>query len=1279
MANRLYAFIGVLLFLGASNVLHYWTSRPDVVAGQYGKDSVKKDVSQTESFEYFRENVAPVLLKRCSDTDAEGNYVCHARPANQFAQIQKERGIRKGKTTHKAPGLRASTCTSRCHDQAGKLGFFFAVGEKGTIETDLQMVLAYRKACSRARFDGPAKFAKILRLALGAQAGGLGLYHQGGEIFESAADPDCQKLAHWVNLENENNRKEMFPISTAETFFRDEVLPVFARNTCMSPSCHVFNHSSFLLDPGMSSDDLTLPLEKRFTPEQVSFNRLTSKGFIQRIVYLSGDVEQSRILLKNIPVERGGVLHRGGNRQFFTGPEDPDYQTVKKWLELEREEAIAQVKIDGEPVDPKRVGQVQGILFVRTRTENHRHFLDIGKYLPGGDLYLLKLKPGETMETAEGPAINLTARFHPGMDADVREPDVRWDGRSILFAMRMGEQDQMNVYEVHLDESLDYVEGSFRRLTHGPATSNWIPVHYTDPTFVPEPNDENAADGGYNLDRADICFVANLAGEVVRSVERGTVGEADGGDKETIIDFDRPELDGSFVGRRIYIVDGTNQGSWRTITAFSNRLFGEEKKSILRVDRPFDQPIDNSSIYVIERPAATQPGFLPSYSVYGIKYPPPHKEKTYYDETLTRITWSPGQELDLSVRSTGELFFASQRSGCDKYGRPIFHVASCRRHLDTRFSFPTHQGNRSQVTIYADNYEMPSGIDIHVGLAPDNLWEAGNLNVSDHQFGPGLEARNPHDFVTGIFDENGVPRAERPDITNTRYLFKGREPSHTRFVFKKISLFPLRGPAAVSRTGYSPGGAFRDSVPLPDGGILVAHTPAPLDHLDPRANPDFDLYVLRGDPSFHPVGGKLFPRVKKVRLPGASVRGMSDIQAQPVFVRMKPKIHAGRRPKKEHLIRYPGREPDKRPATYLERNYLLIDAIMRDPSPVGKSVAYDRDPLTGQPTDPVDKVKYVRMVEVLPMSPDLAKAVDTSRIRNGDPESSLVSNGIHPMKRLVGEVPLASDGSIVARVPSNTPLIIQSLNADRMALRQEARYYFFAPNETFTISPSRSETFQTCAACMGAMDGNPKSLFGPINPFAGQGLVEALVQAGDTPPEMGLEPEQRMGIDFVRDIQPLLDRHCVACHKGKDAGAKLRLAGRKTTYFNQAYENLMQLEDPESGWYGRKRYVSERDALAIESYLIEKIYGRELKAPRELTGDAPHPSPALFREHGLEPAPLSDGDRMLMVRWIDMGATFRGAGTAPETQPQDLARATILEMIQDDGTSHAASHSQAPP
>ncbi|MBW1616936.1 MAG: hypothetical protein JRJ49_10495, partial [Deltaproteobacteria bacterium] len=764
------------------------------------------------------------------------------------------------------------------------------------------------------------------------------------------------------------------------------------------------------------------------------------------------------------------------------------------------------------------------------------------------------------------------------------------------------------------------------------------------PTYVPDPDDKNAAAGGYNLDKADIVFSSNLSGNMIPSEERGIVGEADDGDGKTIIDFDRPEIDNTFVGKRIYIVDGTNKGEWRKITDFKNRLFTEEKRSYITVDKPFPKPIDNSTIYVIERDKNAQPGFMPSYSVYGIEYPAQLQEEQNYNQTISRITYGIAQELDLSVRTTGEVFFAGQRSFADKYDRPIFHMTSCRRHLDTRFSFPTHQGNRSEVIIYADNHEMPSGIDIHVGMEPRNLWEGGNLNLSDHQMGPGLEARNPHDFSTGYFDENKIPKTEFVEISNTRYNFKdNKQPSHPRFIFKKISLFPLRGPNAVSRAGYSPGGVFKDAIPLPNGDILVSHSDKPIDNFNPEANPDFDLYVIKPDPSFHSEGGKTNPKVKKIKIKAASQVGASEAQAYPLYVRIKPKINAAKRAKAERLIGPAGKPEDSRPAVYLERNYLLIDAIMDNPAPVGKNTAYSTNPITGDELAPIDEVKYVRMVEVMPVKPHFAEKVDLSKIKNKDPQSDLISNGIHLRKKIVCEAPLESDGSIYIKIPSKISMTIQSLNKDKMALRQSARLYFFAPNETFTISPSKSETFQTCGACMGSMSGDPKKLFGPINKFTGQTKVKAIANANGNPKEYGIKPEQRIAIDFVKNIQPILNKNCGACHNGDKAPAGLSLTDKKTFYYNEAYENLMQLQDHRSGWYSHKKYIDERGALAIKSYLIEKVYGKELKAPRKLSGDVPHPSVELIKKHNLKITPLTEKEKLTLVRWIDMGATFLGA------------------------------------
>ncbi|MBI4820717.1 MAG: hypothetical protein HY791_30915 [Deltaproteobacteria bacterium] len=1186
------------------------------------------------SFAAFRSDVAPVLAATCSGRDGKGAAICHGRSGGDSDPSESV-----PKLPHLAPP--STSCTKACHAKTGRMSFVFPLGRDGRFDNDRQLFLAYEKARALASFDGP-RFAKILRMPLASQAGGFGLLHGGGEIFESASDPGFEKLASWVALEGASTRAKVADVAPAEKFYGEKVLPALARNLCLSPSCHIFNHSSFSPDPGMPSDDLSAPIESRFSREQVSFNRMTSKGMIQRLVFLEGDVEQSRILKKIIPIEKGGVLHRGGNRQFLTGPGDPDYRAIADWLRLERQEAAAKVRIDGRAVVESEIGRVRGLVFVRTPTSNARRYLDVGKYLPGGDLFALRLLPGETLETATSEPINLTAEFHAGRDADVREPDVRYDGRAVVFAMRIGEADGLNLYELELDEELRAIPASFRRLTFGPPTVSGFRAHYTDPTYVPDPTDQNAGDGGVELSRADLVFVSNLPGELVKSAPRALLGEADGGDAATIEDFDRPERSGTFIGRRVHVVDGTNRGEWRTIVGHENRIGYSEGRAFLRVDRPFSRAVDVSTIYTIERPASPDGDVLPAYSVYGMKLAPRGREEEHYEGTLTRITWNGGQNVDLSVRSNGEVFFTSQRSGVDKLGRPVFQMASCRRHLDTRFSFPTHQGNRSEILIYADNHELPSGIDIHAALDPDTYFEAGTLTVSDHQLGPDLEARNPNDYASGVFDESGVPVGlVRDETSNLRFEERGRGPSLTRFLFKNTALFPTRGPDAVTRSGESPGGLYRDPYPLPDGAVLVSHATGPVDQSDPSARPDFDLFVLRPDPSWQPEGSRGTPRVAKSLIAKVSARGTSEVQAVPVVVRLKPKINAGNRPKSEHLIRYLGSPPDTRPARYTERSYPIIDAVLRDPSPYGKRLAIDRDPVTGELLGEVDRVAGVRMVEMIPLRPEQLGPIDFEKVRNRDPESTLVANGITPQKRVVGQVPLEPDGSISVKVPSNTPLVIQSLNSDGMALRQEARYYFFAPNEPFTISPSPSETFQTCGACMGAVSGHPKDLFGPANAFSGQAKVGAL--AKDQIPELGLKVEARFGVDFERDLLPVIRKKCAGCHGGTEPAAGLSLGSERTAYYVDAYESLMALDDAASAWYGRKKYVSERDGLAIESYLAEKLWGRELQAERPLTGDAPHPSRAAFEAAGLSPDPLTESELKSFTLWMDLGAPFLGA------------------------------------
>ena len=85
-----------------------------------------------------------------------------------------------------------------------------------------------------------------------------------------------------------------------------------------------------------------------------------------------------------------------------------------------------------------------------------------------------------------------------------------------------------------------------------------------------------------------------------------------------------------------------------------------------------------------------------------------------------------------------------------------------------------------------------------------------------------------------------------------------------------------------------------------------------------------------------------------------------------------------------------------------------------------------------------------------------------------------------------------------------------------------------------------------------------------------------------------------------------------------------------TAEFDAAYEALLQ---PGDASHGRRQYVDDLNASARTSYLVERIYGVDLDAPKTVDGQC------------VGEPPLTGDERVTIVRWIELGATYRG--TAP--------------------------------
>lgn len=125
--------------------------------------------------------------------------------------------------------------------------------------------------------------------------------------------------------------------------------------------------------------------------------------------------------------------------------------------------------------------------------------------------------------------------------------------------------------------------------------------------------------------------------------------------------------------------------------------------------------------------------------------------------------------------------------------------------------------------------------------------------------------------------------------------------------------------------------------------------------------------------------------------------------------------------------------------------------------------------------------------------------------------------------QVLGTVPIEADGSAHFQVPVDTPVYFQLLDENFMELRRMRSFISFQPGEV-----------RSCVGCH-----ESKS----VAPTPKPGLM-ALGRDPSIPkpPPWGDRP-----LSFLRDIQPVLDRHCVGCHSGLKPAAELDLCGGLTT------------------------------------------------------------------------------------------------------------------------------------
>lgn len=255
-----------------------------------------------------------------------------------------------------------------------------------------------------------------------------------------------------------------------------------------------------------------------------------------------------------------------------------------------------------------------------------------------------------------------------------------------------------------------------------------------------------------------------------------------------------------------------------------------------------------------------------------------------------------------------------------------------------------------------------------------------------------------------------------------------------------------------------------------------------------------------------------------------------------------------------------------------------------------------------------------------------------SPLRQGGLLGTIGLDGPWDIKRIVGEVDIEPDGSVMFTVPANTPIFVQPLDSTGKALQVMRSWFTAMPGETLS--------------CIGCHE-DRSSVVIPRQNMASKKAPQSIKEFyGKT-----------RGLSFRHEVQPMLDRACVACHDGTKQGRPYLKGDSLLTDWRSNIAGAMWNGGGEftESYFQLSRYVRRP---GIESDIA-------MLAPMDVHADQTELMRILNRGHyGVE---LTDEERQKLVCWIDFNAPFFGRRSDLSSYPATLEsyknRAKYLKMF----------------
>ena len=269
------------------------------------------------------------------------------------------------------------------------------------------------------------------------------------------------------------------------------------------------------------------------------------------------------------------------------------------------------------------------------------------------------------------------------------------------------------------------------------------------------------------------------------------------------------------------------------------------------------------------------------------------------------------------------------------------------------------------------------------------------------------------------------------------------------------------------------------------------------------------------------------------------------------------------------------------------------------------------------------EVKYIRVLEQLPRPWSARKSYGDDHTGTTHAHSAL-GIGMLSAKVQHGVVPVEDDGSAHFLVPAGKAIYFQALDENYAAIQTERTYVNYNPGEV-----------RSCIGCHETPDVAP--------PYTAA-QPKAALRSASLPGPQRTQTEARLVFDYDRQIQPILDKHCVACHGGEEVQADLDLRGTPVNTFSVSYHSLhrvahllgYRLYRDEDAAENLIHYIPPYQLGALSSPLAAMISGR---MQTSLDDPAVNQFTTKLTEGHFD-VQLSEAEKLLITNWLDVNCQY---------------------------------------